>query len=85
MMQVQADVSGRQIARSAEPDLSALGAADAAGLAAGLWSLADLEARPRPTTVFHPATDGSIRGDSRAAWRAAVEMTLPRTADGSAI
>jgi glycerol kinase len=84
MMQIQADLGGRRVARSAEPDLSALGAADAAGLAAGLWSLSDLEARPRPATGYHPAIDEATRADQRAGWRAAVDRARPRTADGGA-
>jgi glycerol kinase len=84
LMQIQADISGRRVARSAEPDLSALGAADAAGLAAGLWSLADLETRPRPATDFHPATDEATRTDHRACWRAAVDRARPAAATGNA-
>jgi glycerol kinase len=83
MMQLQADIGGRRVARSAEPDLSALGAADAAGLAAGLWSLDDLEARLRPSTGYRPAIDEASRGEHRAHWRAAVARARPGTATGS--
>jgi glycerol kinase len=74
LMQMQADLSGRRVARSAEPDLSCLGAADAAGLAAGVWSLADLGRRPRPATEYHPATDAATRAAGRARWRATVDL-----------
>lgn len=84
MMQLQADVSGRRVARSAEPDLSALGAADAAGLAAGLWSLAGLEARQRPATAYRPAVDDASRTDQRATWRTAVARARLGTAGGDA-
>jgi glycerol kinase len=76
VMQAQADVSGRRVARSAEPDLSCLGAADAAGLAAGLWSLTDLERRLRPSTDFHPVIDEATRTASRERWRTAVTRAL---------
>jgi glycerol kinase len=76
VMQAQADVSGRRVARSAEPDLSCLGAADAAGLAAGLWSLTDLERRLRPSTDFHPVIDEATRTASRERWRRAVTRAL---------
>lgn len=76
VMQAQADVSGRRVARSAEPDLSCLGAADAAGLAAGLWSLTDLERRLRPSTDFHPVIDEAARTASREQWRTAVTRAL---------
>jgi glycerol kinase len=78
LMQLQADLGGRQVARSAEPDLSCLGAADAAGLAAGMWSMADLERRPRPTIEYHPATDAATRAAGRAQWWAAVDLARPR-------
>ncbi|BCB92048.1 FGGY family carbohydrate kinase [Phytohabitans suffuscus] len=77
LMQLQADVGGRSVARSAEADLSARGAADAAGLVAGLWSLDDLERRPRPTTGYQPVGDATTRAGERARWRAAVDRALP--------
>ncbi|GAA2995260.1 FGGY family carbohydrate kinase [Streptosporangium longisporum] len=79
MMRLQADIGGRTVSRSAEHDLSALGAADAAGLVAGLWSLADLEARPRPSDDFHPAAGAPDRAARRAAWHRAVGRSLPST------
>ena len=48
LMQLQADVSGIPVLRPKTADLSALGAAQLAGLAAGLWSAEDLDALPRP-------------------------------------
>ncbi|MEV4111709.1 FGGY family carbohydrate kinase [Nonomuraea sp. NPDC049695] len=72
LMQLQADVSGRAVARSAEHDLSALGVADAAGLAAELWTLEQLEARHRPAETFQPDIDEAERARRKAAWHAAV-------------
>ncbi|MGB2566973.1 FGGY family carbohydrate kinase [Micromonospora citrea] len=77
LMQTQADIGGRRVGRSAEPDLSCLGAADAAGLAAGLWSLPDLEQRLRPTTQYSPSTDYPARAVERARWHAAVDRARP--------
>ncbi|MGC5016198.1 FGGY family carbohydrate kinase [Streptosporangium sp. DT93] len=79
MMRLQADIGGRPVSRSGEHDLSALGVADAAGLAAGLWSLTDLEARPRPSDDFHPAAGAPDRAARRAAWHEAVARSRPRT------
>jgi glycerol kinase len=72
MMQLQADLSGRRISRSGEYDLSSLGVADAAGLAAGLWTLDELEARPRPADEFRPTTGEHDRTARRTAWHEAV-------------
>ena len=72
LMQLQADVSGIPVHRPATADLSALGAAQLAGLAAGLWSAADLEALPRPHDQFTPATDPNWRATEVSAWHAAI-------------
>jgi glycerol kinase len=79
MMQLQADLSGRRISRSGEYDLPALGVADAAGLAAGLWTLDELEARPRPADEFRPTTGEHDRTARRTAWHEAVARSRPRT------
>jgi glycerol kinase len=67
LMQTQADLSGRTVARSGEHDLSALGVADAAGLAAKLWTTEHLERRPRPVEEFRPAADDAYRRARRRA------------------
>jgi glycerol kinase len=77
LMRFQADLGGRRIARSVDPDLSCRGVADAAGVAAGLWSMSDLEQRQRPADEFMPSMDESYREAVRAAWHAAVERALP--------
>ncbi|AQZ69488.1 Glycerol kinase [[Actinomadura] parvosata subsp. kistnae] len=77
LMRLQADLSGRTVARSGEHDLSALGAADAAGLAAGFWTTEELERRPRPVEEFRPAADDSYRRARHATWRAAVRRARP--------
>ncbi len=72
LMQLQADLSGTSVLRPRTADLSALGAAHLAGLAAGLWNLDDLDALPRPRDEFTPATSTDWRDTELACWRAAV-------------
>jgi glycerol kinase len=72
LMQLQADLSGISVLRPKTADLSALGAAHLAGLAAGLWSLEDLDALPRPHDEFTPATNTTWRDSKVTSWRAAI-------------
>ena len=72
LMQLQADLSGIAVLRPKTADLSALGAAHLAGLAAGLWSPGDLDALPRPHDEFTPASSKTWRESKVASWRAAV-------------
>jgi len=73
LMQLQADVSGIPVHRPAAADLSARGAAQLAGLAAGLWSEEALDALPQPHDEFTPATDERWRATEVSAWHAAVQ------------
>jgi glycerol kinase len=75
LMQLQADISGRRVARSPEPDLSAMGVAQLAGLRAGMWSWQDLEERPRAADEFHPKSSDAERCGRREAWLRAVERS----------
>ena len=75
LMQLQADLSGTSVLRPKATDLSALGAAQLAGLAAGLWSLDDLDALPRLRDEFMPATSADWRDAELALWRAAIRRT----------
>ncbi|RVX41538.1 glycerol kinase [Nonomuraea polychroma] len=77
LMRLQADLSGRVVARSGEHDLSALGVADATGLAAKLWTLDQLEQRPRPADRFEPTLDETERAARKHAWHAAVRRSRP--------
>ncbi|GAB2580451.1 FGGY-family carbohydrate kinase [Microlunatus antarcticus] len=79
LMQLQADTSGRHVAASHVAELSALGAAHVAGLGAGLWTLADLEALPRPSTAYAPRSDDPGRTERRHRWHAAVSSALSST------
>jgi glycerol kinase len=72
LMQMQADLLGCRVARAHDAELSALGVAHMAGLAAGVWSEAALAALPRPRDAFAPAMDDATRAVRRAEWRRAV-------------
>ncbi|MBS1857465.1 MAG: glycerol kinase GlpK [Acidobacteria bacterium] len=73
LMQLQADVLARPVIRSDSADLSAIGAAWLAGLAAGFWkSLDELEALPRPYTRFEPKMEASRREQLVGGWSDAV-------------
>jgi glycerol kinase len=72
LMQLQADTSGRVVQRAEQTDLSPLGAAHLAGLGAGVWDRAGLEALPRPRTRFAPVESAATSGPRRSAWLAAV-------------
>jgi glycerol kinase len=82
-MQLQADLSGISVLRPRTADLSALGAAHLAGLAAGWWSLDDLDALPRPRDEFTPAASADWRDRERTSWRAAIQRARyqPRRED----
>ncbi|MGY4911372.1 FGGY family carbohydrate kinase [Micromonospora aurantiaca (nom. illeg.)] len=82
LMEIQAETGGRRVGRSAEQDLSCLGAADAAGLAAGLWDRSDLERRLRPVDEYHPSTDHAARAVERARWHVAVDRARPTALSG---
>lgn len=76
LMQLQADISGRHIERSGEPNLSALGAAHLAGVTIGLWQHDALKHLAIDTTVFQPHTSEARRSAQRAGWNAAVSRAL---------
>jgi len=76
LMQVQADLLGVPVARSAVQETTALGAAYLAGLGAGVWSSTDeLRDLWRADRVFEPA-DVEEASKRHARWRAAVERSL---------
>jgi glycerol kinase len=76
LLQLQADCAGVGVARPANVETTALGAAIAAGLGAGVFS--SLEAIPAVsggTTRFAPAISPDARAAKLASWKAAVEAT----------
>jgi glycerol kinase len=74
LMQFQADVLGRPVARSGHEDLSALGAAWFGGLALGWWrSVGELTALRPATTTFYPSISVEQRESRYAEWKLAVQ------------
>ena len=79
LMQFQADILGKPVVRSESTDLSPLGAAWLAGLAAGAWpSFEALERLPAPVTRFEPAMSAGEREACYRGWREAVDRALYR-------
>ena len=71
-MQIQADILGLTVARAAQKEATALGAAALAGLAVGLWKdETPMQSQWRADRRFIP-DPGSDRDALRAGWAAAV-------------
>ncbi len=75
LMQWQADLAQATVVVSDEPELSALGAADLAGVAVAGWSVADLEAMDRPRHEFTPAVSAAGAVSARDGWTLAVSRS----------
>jgi glycerol kinase len=76
-MQLQADILGIPVARPVVAETTALGAAYAAGLAAGFWQSTDeLRAQWRQARRWEPTWSQDRRDAGYAAWKKAVERTL---------
>ncbi|OGO52187.1 MAG: glycerol kinase [Chloroflexi bacterium RBG_16_68_14] len=74
LMQIQADLLGRPVVRSAVPETTALGAAYLAGLGIGLWSgLDDIARRWRSDRTFEPQLPAERREELYVGWCRAVE------------
>ncbi len=69
LCQMQANVLGHPVDRSAELQTTGLGAAFLAGLGIGRWTLDDLRTTRRSSGVFTPRADDTL---NHARWRAAV-------------
>lgn len=69
LMQLQADVVGVPVLRARAADLSALGAAQLAGMSAGVWTADEVAALPRERDTFSPA---ALAPERRAGWHAGV-------------
>ena len=77
LMQFQADILGRPVVAPPIAEISALGAAYAAGLAVGFWSgLDELRAMDRAARRWEPAMDEATRAAGIARWHKGVERTL---------
>ena len=73
LMQLQADLIGRPVVRSAVAETTALGAAYLAGLGVGVWSGADdVAGRWRSDRTFEPEMAEARRDELYAGWQRAV-------------
>ncbi len=76
LMQIQANVAGIPVVRSAVSETTALGAAYLAGLATGFWqSGSAIDTQWRAERVFTPSMDESRREAMLTQWRRAVERS----------
>ena len=74
LMQLQADILGVSVVKPVVSETTALGAAYAAGLAAGLWgSLAELKRQWQADTIYRPGWDDSRRTEGYRGWQLAIE------------
>lgn len=71
LMQIQADVAGVRVVRSAIAETTALGAAYLAGLAVGFWREDEIDAQWKADRVFEPRADCS---ELRERWRNAISV-----------
>ncbi|HLV99930.1 MAG TPA: glycerol kinase GlpK [Ktedonobacterales bacterium] len=77
LMQLQADMLGRPVLRSASPEVSALGGAYLAGLSVGVWSTEAEIAQLVPARQrFEPQTEPTQRESRYAGWRRALKLTI---------
>ena len=72
LMQTQADLLGVEVVRPEVAETTALGAAYLAGLGAGVWTEADLDAQWTASARWTPDPEADTEAD-RARWRRAVE------------
>jgi glycerol kinase len=74
LLQIQADVLGREVVRPAVLETTALGAAYLAGLATGFWKDArDVARNWREDKRFRPQMPAERREEMYAGWKRAVE------------
>ena len=77
LMQFQADILDRPVEAAPIAEITALGAAYAAGLAVGFWAgLDELRAMDRAGRRWEPAMDGATREAGIARWHRGVERSL---------
>ena len=77
LMQLQADILGIPVVRPVVTETTALGAAYAAGLAAGVWpSRESLLANWQADTRWEPRWSAARRDEAYAGWQKAVERSL---------
>jgi len=83
LMQLQADVAGIPVVRSANPEATAQGASWLAGIAVGFWSdEGALDAQWRAERTFEPAMTATRRSELVAAWRRGLERAASWAVEG---
>ena len=83
LMSLQADFLGAPVWQGKTAEVSALGAAGMAGVAAGVWRDAgEFAALPRPRREFAPSMPSRRREELLSGWREAVARTLFSPGDG---
>jgi glycerol kinase len=77
LLQLQADILGVSVVRPVVTETTALGAAYAAGLAAGVWNdLAELRTQWKADRQWEPQWGADQRDEAFARWQKAVERTF---------
>ena len=77
LMQFQADILGTPVVRPEVAETTALGAAYAAGLAAGVWpGMEDLHAHWKAAKRWEPAMPEAQRAGYYACWKKAVDHSF---------
>ena len=76
LLRLQADQLSVPVVRSSSAETTALGAAYAAGVGCGLWTIDDIAQRWHPGARVEPAGDRHRADDDYARWRRAVERSL---------
>jgi glycerol kinase len=77
LMQFQADILDRPVVRSQAKEMTALGAAYAAGLAVGFFKdTEELRARWSPGKEWRPAMQGAVREEQYRLWKKAVSRSF---------
>jgi glycerol kinase len=82
LLRLQADQLSVPVVRSTSAETTALGAAYAAGVGAGLWTIDDIAQRWRPGARVEPAGDRRRVDADYARWRRAVERSRDWAIDG---
>jgi glycerol kinase len=75
LAQIQADVSGIEVARPSHLETTALGAAYLAGIAAGLWSIGELQTKWRSGRTFRGTAAAEDIAALKRQWLKAVERS----------
>ena len=81
LLRLQADQLSVAVVRSASAETTALGAAFAAGVGCGVWTIDDVVRRWRPGARVEPSVDRGSADADHARWRRAVERSRDWTID----